>query len=85
MEYSGWSSRLRVPHSKRTEVHLQDPWRRDVRQPEVQVHYPGNSVYGVSESDGVGRRSCWPEETGNLRGELPVSGVCADWGDCYKC
>ena len=30
---------------------------------------------------GAGRCSCWPQEAGDLWGELSVSGVCEDWGD----
>ena len=79
MEHTGRSPRLRVSHSKRTEVYLQNERWRDICQPEVQVHHPGHSVHGVSESTRAGRCSCRSEEVGDLRGELSVSGICEDW------
>ena len=48
VEHAALSPRLCVPHSERSEIHLQDQRRRDVRQPEIQVDHTGHSVYGVS-------------------------------------
>ena len=76
VEHADLSPRLCVPHCKRTEVHLQNQRRRDVRQSEIQVDHTGNGIHGVSESDGAWRSRCRTEEVGNLWSQLPVSDLC---------
>lgn len=81
MEPVDRSPGLCISHSERSEIYLQDSWRRDVYQPEIEVHHPGHSVHGVSESDGAWWRRFRPEEAGNLWSKLSVSRVCENRGD----
>ena len=82
MEYVDLSPRLRVPHCKRTEVHLQNQRRRDVCQSEIQVDYTDNGIHGVSESNGTWGSRCRTEEAGNLWDELSLSCFCENRDNC---
>ena len=82
MEASERPPGMCILHSKRVEVLLQDQRRRDVRQPEIQVHHTSHGIHGLSEGDGTGWNSDRTEETRDFWSQLSVPRLCEDWGDC---